>query len=62
MKKNDIIIVGKGVLTIFVFAAIIFGVWLLKREVNYNLLYEAKVKNNICEMVKKEYLKEGVCP
>lgn len=45
------------VVAIALVAAVTFGAWLVKREVNAWLYYDDSTKEIICEMVKAEYLR-----
>lgn len=35
-----------------------YGTWLVAKQVNYHLSYEAMVQKTVCEMVKPEHLKK----
>lgn len=37
-------------------AAAIYGIYYLRKTVNYSILYEDKVEETVCRMVKPEYL------
>lgn len=61
MNREDIKIVAKGLLSLALIACVFVGIWWVKREVNYYLLYDAAVVDSICEVVKAEYINEGYC-
>ena len=37
------------------------GGYYVKRWFNYNVGYESRVSTTVCQMVKPEFLREGVC-
>lgn len=49
------------VLLLVVFAVGTYFMWYFGRALNYSLSYESMTQQTVCEMVKPEHLKEGVC-
>lgn len=41
---------------ISVFMTFCYGAYLLERKINWNLMYDGKTVDTICQMVKPEYL------
>ena len=56
--KANIIVYITGFILICVF---IYGGWWIKREVNAYFYYDSATIDVICETVKPEYIKDGVC-
>ena len=48
------------ILAVSFVAVLAYGGWSVKRWFNYEVGYSSDVKEQVCSMVKKEYLKEGV--
>lgn len=49
------------VIAVAVFLAFGYGMWQLKRTINYSWSYESQVRDTVCEIVKPEYVKPGEC-
>lgn len=50
-----------GIILVFVLIGIIYGAWYIKRSFNAWLYYDTATINQVCEMVKPEYIKDGYC-
>jgi type II secretory pathway component PulC len=46
------------IIFVLIIISFIFGLYYLKRTINYNLYYKGQVEQTVKEMVKPEYLKE----
>jgi len=49
------------VIIIIVTFGLLVSAWYLKREVNSWLYYDGATIDQVCEMVKPEYIKDGYC-
>ena len=50
-----------GLLGIIIVCALAYGGWLIKREWNSFWYYDSATIEVICETVKPEYIKDGIC-
>lgn len=56
--KENILAYTVGFIFIAMFA---YGGWWIKREVNAYFYYDSATIDVICDVIKPEYIKDGVC-
>lgn len=59
---NNVFQVVGGIIAVVIFIIFCYWMFLLEKDMNWNMMYGDKATELVCEMVKPEYLKDpDVC-
>jgi len=61
MNNDDQFKVVGAIIGIIFIVALAYGGWYLKRSVNAWLYYDDATTEQVCKMIKPEYIKDGYC-